>query len=139
MPAAADRNDLLAGDLDFGVAIPVPLPALRGAYAIHDFVFEDLRQRPLPQTQQRQREAIDAHVVVVPERAWFLLLMTARFVNRRRLLPQPAFPFTGLLQQVVPGYFRVMRRIEAAVDDELSHRLVQIFDHPAIKSQSGDG
>src|SRR5262249_32127578 len=28
MPAAADRNDFLAGDLDFGVAITVPLPAL---------------------------------------------------------------------------------------------------------------
>src|SRR5262249_40660769 len=109
---------------DLGVAVAVPLPALRSADAIHDFLFEDLRQRPLPQPQQRQREAVDAHVVVVPEPAGFLLLMASRLIDRRRLLPQPALPFAGLLQKMPPSDLRVMRRIEAAVFDVFSYRFI---------------
>ena len=47
-------------------------------------------------------------------------------VDRIRLVPQRPLPFRGLLEQVMPGYRGVVRRVEAAVVDRAANFLVRI-------------
>src|SRR3954453_489241 len=109
MRAARHRLHPPSVDLDMGVAVAVPLPALRRADRVRYQLAEHLRQWPAPHAQQRQREAVDPDIVVFPERARFLqvavrALFAARgtsadaavAVDQVRLAPQLALPFRGL-------------------------------------------
>ena len=69
MAAAGHRGEPAAADIDAGVAIGLPAPAVRGADRIHDRAAQDVRQRRAEEAQQRQAQPVDAHVVVFPVRA----------------------------------------------------------------------
>src|SRR5439155_27260929 len=101
--------------------------------------------------QQRQAQTVDPNVVVFPEGAGRLqvamraLLAGGRApadaavaVDQVRLAPQLAFPFGGLLQQVVPGDTVVMWRVEPAIVDRAAHRLMQVADQTAVEGEPGE-
>ena len=144
--AAAHRGNLLAVDLDVGIAVAVPAPVLRRADRVHDVGLQHLRQPLAEQAQQRQGEPVDPHVVVFVERARLvdlarLALAVAELLHAHEigiLAPQRAFPFALLLQVVLPGDFGVVRRIVAAVVDVFRHRIVDVLDQAALHGQAAD-
>src|SRR5437868_3076345 len=69
MAAARDRFDRPTIDLDRRVAVAAPAPLGRGAERRHERLAEDLRERAPEKAQQGEAEAVDAHVVIFPERA----------------------------------------------------------------------
>ena len=61
-------------------------------------------------------------------------------VDQVRLAPQLAFPFRGLLQQVMPGDPVVVRRLETAViaiEWGAAYRLVHVADQAAVDGEAG--
>ena len=68
--AAGNRVDAAdAGQIDPGVVVALPGEAFAATERAQHLLEKDLRQRPAKQVQQRQRELVDAHVVVFPVRA----------------------------------------------------------------------
>ena len=139
-----------AVDLDFGVAIAVPLPLRRSTDRIHDQLAKHFGQWATPQPQQGEAQPVYPDVVVFPEFsgrpeiAVAALRRRARTaadravaVDQVRLVPQRAFPFRGLLQEVVPGDRVVVRRIETAVIDPAADLLVRVADQPAVPGETG--
>ena len=106
-----------------------------------------VRQRLLEQMQQRQRELIDAHIVVFPVRARhvqrtrvaFLARHRTRIVrhhaitiHRIRQTKNRAFPFAGLFQQMRPGDRTVVRRIKADAMNARANGLMQVWQQPTL-------
>src|SRR5437764_1258522 len=102
---AIQRN---TATMSFSGSIQVKLPPAPLANPV--------RQGPSPQPQQRQAQTVDPNVVVFPEAAGPLQVAVRPLLAHRwstadaavavdyiGLAPQLAFPFRGLLQQVVPG------------------------------------
>src|SRR5260221_3774211 len=129
MAAARDRFDRPAVDLDRRVAVAAPAPFRRGAKRGHERLAKDVRQRAAKEPQEREADAVDANVVVFPETPWRLQLPglalaaaaleheVAVAIDDVGLAPQRALPFGGLLQEMVPGDPRIVRRGEAAIID----------------------
>src|SRR5207249_11522658 len=102
------------------------------------------------QAQESEAQPVDPHVVVFPERAGRLQVAmrsffpgartaadTAVAVDQIGLAPELAFPFGGLLQEVMPGDRIVVRRIEAAIVDRAPHRLMNVADQATVKGEAG--
>ena len=136
--AARHRLDALAIDLDPGVVVALPQEVAAAADRPQHAVEEHLRQRAPEQVSQRERELVDAHVVVFP--------VVARFAQRAALsLPALgrfgvvrhapvvlhlvghaetfALPFAGLRKQVLPGDRAVVLRIETDAGQPVAHAL----------------
>src|SRR5215470_5170517 len=151
MRAARHRLHAAALDLDIRVSVAVPLPIGRGADRLHHKLAKHLGQGPPPNSQQGKAQPVDAHVVVLPERAGRLQVAMRSFFARTRtaadaavavdqvgLAPQLTFPFGGLLQQVVPSDRSVARRLETAIVDLAPHRLMNVPDQAAIEGEAGE-
>ena len=159
-PMGAARHRLhapgLAGDigqLDEAVVIAHPLPVGGRAQRLHDGLAKDLRQRPTEQMQQRQRQLVDAHIVVLPEAAGRLqrpgIALPAggrRPAEGHRAIAvdllwnteATAFPFTGLLQQLGPGDLGVVRRAESDICLNVSaHWRVRVRQQATVVGNTG--
>src|SRR6266850_2787279 len=119
--AAADRRHGLTIN-DYGrIVVAMITPGVRGADAIHDFVFEHAWQWLLPHIEEREGKAIDAHVVVFPFSPWFLnrarlALASTEFLCAKEvalLVPHRTFPLARLLQMFFPGNLCVMHCVVA--------------------------
>src|SRR5687767_2447658 len=97
--------------------------------------------------EQREREAVDADVIVFVKTARFLYcprfaLPVAELFDANEVgifTPHRAFPFALLLEMVLPGDFGVVRRIVAAVTYVFRHRIVDVFDQPSIDRDAANG
>ena len=144
--AARDRRHPLAVNIDVRVRIWHPLPRRRRADGIHHLVAKYVGNRPLENTQQRQRKAVHAHVVV--------FVVRAGRSNRARLhlggaeclasdevgvlAPHLAFPLRVLLKMVAPCHAAVLGRIVPAVLHHLRDGVVEIRNQPAIERDTRD-
>src|SRR5471032_754886 len=143
------RNRLHAPPVEFDprVVVPNPLPVFTGAKRLHDRLAKHLGQWPAEQMQQRERELVDADVVVFPVRSRRLyppqvaLVAIGRAAERHRakvvrLVRQSetfAAPFTRLLKQMCPGNAGIVLIIEADTRYTYMHRLANIRQQAAIK------
>jgi hypothetical protein len=87
-------------------------------------------QRRLEQARQRQRQQVDADVVVGPADAGrdvvhLIAFAEALRVNRGRLAPQGPLPLARLLQQVLPGDLPRLPALELDKVHGLDHRLLR--------------
>src|SRR5207253_1462372 len=140
---AANRLDGFSFEHDLRVEVAVILPGVGSSDAIHDFLLEDERQRLLPNLQEGQRHAIDAHVVIFPKRSRFfdrarLPLAAAEFRDTYKvavLSPHRTFPLAGLLQMFFPGDLRIMGRGISVIARVQFHWIVHALDQAAIYCQ----
>src|SRR4030095_9719088 len=104
-------------------------------------VFLDhLRQRTLPERQQRKRKTVDTHVIVLIKLARLLERTRFAFSSAKLLNPNKvvrfaeyrAFPFARLVCMVTPGDLRIMRRVIAAILYIVPHRIIYALDHSAV-------
>ena len=126
------------------------MPGGGGADRIHNRLPQDVRQRPFEDIKSRQREHVDAGVVVFVERArqvHFALgpllgsLSSRRAIRPIGLAPERPRPIARLAQQVVPGDGRVVFGGEQV--DALRHvgcdAIRHITNLPLIEGDADDG
>jgi hypothetical protein len=107
-----------AGQIDPRVVVAAPRESAAAAERREDVLDERLGQRPAKETQQRERELVDADVVVFPVRARRAQRPRAalRSLGRMRVLrdlapaidgvgqaERPSLPLARLRQQLRPG------------------------------------
>ncbi len=143
--ATGDRLHAPAVDLDPGIVVALPAEIATAADRLQHAFEKHLRQRPPEEMQQRQRQLVDAHVVVFPvaprraQRAKLSLPARGRLgvvgdapvvlhlVGHAEAL---ALPFAGLREEVLPGDRAVVRGIEADARQPVAHALAR-FQQPA--------
>ena len=149
--AARHRGQPAAVELDPRVAVRMPLPLRRGADRIHHRLPQHVGQRAPEPLQQREAQAVDADVVVLPQRAgrlqgaWLALLGAAEValaevavvVDGVRLVPHRALPLAGLLQQMPPRDASILVGCEIVVDRRRRYRLVEVTDQAARHGDAG--
>ena len=102
--------------------------------------------------QQRQRQLVDAHVVVFPVAArrlqWPRIALAAAggprivrhdapAVHRVGHAEAAALPLAGLLEQVTPGHRAVVRRVEADAGQARHHRFVHVGQQTVAMRHAG--
>ena len=149
--AAGHRGQPAAVELDPRIAVRMPLPLGRGADRTHHRLAQHVGQRAPEALQQREAQAVDANVVVLPQRAGRLqgarlallraaevaLAEVAVVVDGVRFVPQRPLPLAGLLQQMPPGDASILLGREVVVDRGRRHRLVEVTDQAARDGDAG--
>ena len=122
--ATGNRLHAPATDLDPRIVIAFPLEIAAAADRPQHTLQEHLRQRPLEEVKQRQRQLVDAHVVVFPVAARLtqptkLTFLTRGWLGVVRHVPVVlhlvghaetlALPFAGLCEEVLPRDHAVVR------------------------------
>src|SRR5262245_40154281 len=112
----------------------MPDPRFARTYGIEDLILKHLRQRPLPNSEQRQRQTVHAYVVVLPEGAGLFeaAAVAAAAIRRIGLVPQRTLPFAGLVEEHLPGDLTVPGTVEAAVRYTLPAGLPHAPDQTSI-------